>query len=145
MKKIKRMLLLIVLAFSMLSSSGCLSYNTYSNSKNEIAQRRAIVGQKIGEDGVGIGVNLLDVEALSIHPWKQLLSAGGDALMIWGASAATKYVEDKLNKDDDDDDDENSESKGSVDGTPLNSGDSNVINVTGDNNKIIIKGEKQSN
>jgi hypothetical protein len=137
---LKKVITFILAIFVILNTSSCLSYNTLKQSNQEINQRNArnaIVAQKLGDDGVGIGVNLLDLEALGLHPWKQLLSACGDALMVWGASEATKYVQKELNNDNED----NAESKGGIPESS-SSGDNNIT-INGDNNSVVINGEKQ--
>lgn len=139
---LKKIVTFTLATFILLNTNGCLSYNTLKQSNQEINQRKArgaIVAQPLGNDGVGIGVDLLNLEALGEHPWKQLLSALGDALMVWGATEATKYVQKELNKDDDDDNAKSDVPSG------LNGSDNGANNITinGNNNSVVINGGKQ--
>lgn len=135
MNKVKKALLSFMVVVS-LATSGCLSYNTLKTSNSEINQRKAIVAQQLGDDGVGIGVNLLSWEALKEHPWKQLWAAFGDALMLWGANEAKKqiekFIEDKNDNDNEDDSDSPKSSAPDTDNP-------HTVNINGDNNTIIIK------
>jgi len=90
----------------MLLNSGCASYLSYKASKNEIAQNRiaalndkdaikainmgvapvdAIRAVRLDNNGVGIGVDISNLDALTQHPLRQLGSALLDAALTYGA------------------------------------------------------------
>ena len=88
-------------------TSGCLSPMVYNQSKQKVGLRKAIEADnnpaikafKLGEDGVGLGVNVLALDVLSEQPLKQLGAAIGDGLLIWAGYEGVKYIDNKLNNE----------------------------------------------
>ena len=135
----KIMSVLFVLLF-MVSMSGCLSNSVLQDSKGKIALRRAITTNnqaaiqaiRLGDNGAGVGINVLALEALKEQPLKQIGAAIGDALIIWGGYEGIRWAADEL-------------SGSSKSGNSQDSGrDSNSIEVNGDGNDIHIGDESSS-
>lgn len=128
MKRIMSLIVGVILVFSM---SGCISGMVYNQSKQKVALRKAIVSNntqainaiKLGDDGVGIGINVLTWEALKEQPLKQFGAAIADALIMWGGYEGVRSLND-------------SNSGG---GNNQDSGrDANQITVNGDNNNVHV-------
>jgi len=120
MKKISILILLAMIALS----AGCSSM-VYRDSKREIAIERAMMVSTNQESairavqlngGVGIGVNVLAGEAIMRHPVKQFIAAATDAALIYGAYEGIRQLD--LSSSD---------------------SDSEVIDISGSNNTIIIQ------
>lgn len=108
-------------------STGCASYMVYNKSHEKVAMRKAMAkgdekairAVQIGE-GVGVGIDVSNWEALSEQPLLQFGAAVLDAAMIYGGY---KGVE-SLNDDDDDKKDSNV--------------NTTTIGVSGDNNTTTV-------
>lgn len=119
--KVSRLVLgaIAILALSM--SSGCLSYWSYKSAEDEIRRERvyasgdqnaiknirmgvsgenAIRAMRIGDDGVGIGIDVSNWQALTKHPVRQIGAAIVDAAMMYGAYEGVKSLSDSGNDDD---------------------------------------------
>lgn len=134
MKRLMSIGLTVLLALSM---TGCLSSMVYRDSEQKVALRKAVLSNneraiqaiRLGDNGVGVGINVLALEAIKEQPIKQLGAAIGDALIIWGAYEGVTWAADEINGD-------NNES------TKQDSGrDSNQITVTGDGNDVHVGDE----
>jgi hypothetical protein len=120
-----------------LSATGCFSPMVYQESKQKVALRKAVLSNneaaikaiKLGDDGVGVGINVLALEALKEQPLKQAAAAVGDALLIWGGYEGVKWAADSWGGDGDDNGDQDS------------GRDSNRITVNGDGNDIHVGDE----
>jgi len=127
--------------------TGCASYMSYSASQNEIAKERilasgdvdaanalragvpakqAIHAVKLGNNGVGLAIDITSMDALKKHPWRQLGAGVLDAALMYGAYEGIDAL------DDDDDKPGNSGSGTSVNLTDSNNNTINIVN--GDNN-----------
>ena len=121
-------LLMVAMVGIMIYSSGCASYMSYSASKNEIVKERAFAsGDAVAikavtmGDGVGLAINVSEMDALLKHPWRQLGAALLDVGLVYGTSEGVK----SLNNSD-----------GEKDGVVINTvgnGNNTTVN-TGDNN-----------
>lgn len=110
-----------MLAFHM---TGCCSYMVMKNSERKIAYRRAVArGDEAAikavamGDGVAIGLDVTNLDALTEQPLLQIGAALLDALLVYGTYEGVRSL-------DDDDDDKR-------DG-------GNDIQITGDGNDIVI-------
>jgi len=84
-------------------SMGCVSKMVFDGSKQQVALRKATITNnetaikaiKLGDDGVGVGIDVSNWEALKERPWKQAGAAILDAIII----SVAKDAIDNLNKD----------------------------------------------
>jgi hypothetical protein len=91
----KRTLNLIIMVGIMDITSGCASFLSYQASQKEIIGQRvqasgdeaAIKAFRSGQT-VGLGVNVLATEALTAHPFRQLMAAILDLGAVYGISEA---------------------------------------------------------
>lgn len=132
-KLIEKMVMLVALVMLAISTSGCLSYMVMEQSRQKVALRKAIQTNneaairaiRLGDDGVGVGINVLALEALTEQPLKQLGAALGDALIIWGAYEGVQSI----NGDNNDTSNQDS------------GRDSNTISVNGNGNDVHVGDE----
>ena len=136
----KRLICSVMALFIAFSSSGCFSSMVYKDSRRKVALRKAIITNnqqainaiKLGDDGVGIGINVLNMEALREQPFKQLGAAVLDALMVWGGYEGIKSL--------------TSEGDNGDNGSSQESGrDSNQVTVNGDGNDVHVGDETTTN
>lgn len=122
---------IVGLVFSVLiltMMSGCLSSMVYNDSKKKIYTRKAILSNnqrairavQLGDGGVGIGIDVSNLEALSEQPWLQLGAAAGDAALIWGTYQGVKSITDNSSH--------NGDTTSGRDNVNVN-GDGNTVNV----------------
>ena len=120
----KKIILVGILAgLVCVTSSGCCSYMSYKSSERELIGRKiqasgdagAIKAYNLGQDAVGIGVNVLAIESITEHPIRQILAAVADAGLLY----AVGYGISELNTSSGDDDAD----------LPENATDSNIIQV----------------
>lgn len=137
MKKVMSVIFTLILLVSM---SGCLSNAVLNESKGKVALRKAIMTNnqtaiqaiRLGDNGAGVGINVLALEALKEQPLKQLGAAIGDALIIWGGYEGVRWAADELDG-------------GGSNGSNQESGrDNNNINISGDGNEVHIGDESSS-
>lgn len=110
------MKMVVLISLLVMLSGGCLSYMSAKKSSDELAVKAVRT-----RDGAGVAVDILNLEALKLHPIRQTLAALGDALVIY---ATYDYV-DGLDK-------KESKSGSSRDTHVTVSGDGNSINISGD-------------
>lgn len=71
--------------------NGCASYMVYKDSERKVITKKAYATEdqvairavQLGSDGVGVGIELTNWEALKEQPWKQLGAALWDAVCIY--------------------------------------------------------------
>ena len=92
-------------------ASGCCSYTVLKDSKRRIAYRRAMAegdeavlrAVRLGEDGIGLGMDIGNFDALLEQPYTQFGALVLDAIMIYGSyEGIQKLKDDKDDKDKDD-------------------------------------------
>lgn len=108
--KMKKLIMVMSLMLCCFCMNGCLSYMSYKASENEIYSRQIVdtknplyikqldlgipsrrVFQSITKPGMyGIGVNLLAIDVIQEHPWRQFGAVVADA-------AATYFAIDQIN------------------------------------------------
>lgn len=133
MKKINGWIFMVVLVALV---SGCFSPAVYSQSKQKVALRKAIISNnqaaiqaiKLGDDGVGLGIDVTKLEALKEQPLKQAAAAIGDALLIWGGYEGVRWAGDQI---------DNGGSKSSSRSTTAGR-DANDVIINGDGNTVDI-------
>lgn len=107
MKLVKAIVTSVILIALSLQMGGCLSYMAMEHGRKQVALRKAVIKNdqaaikavQLGDNGVGVGIDVTNLEALKENPLLQLGAALGDAAMIY---AGYKGVE-SLNNDGDDD------------------------------------------
>jgi hypothetical protein len=67
------------------------------NSKKEILQHRVAIKAVELRDGCGIGFDILCIDAIKEHPWKQLGAAILDAIILYASSEGIQAIKDSLN------------------------------------------------
>jgi len=113
----------------MVFANGCMSYAVYKGSQRKVAERKALASGneaavkaiRLGDDGVGVGIDVTNLEALTERPWLQLGAALLDAAIVYG----TKEAVDSLNSKEDD---SNNAGAGSVN-ISVSGSDDTTINV----------------
>lgn len=158
MKKLGTIVMMIAMIGIMGLSTGCMSIWSYKCSEEEIAQKRlAASGDKNAismyrsgiparraikaipmKDGIGIGLDITALDAISEHPWRQAGAALLDAAIGYGAY---KIGEDQGWWGSNDD---NSDSNNSSNGGNTSGGNTTVIEVNGDGNTINSSGDDNS-
>jgi hypothetical protein len=131
----------ILLVSAMLIMQGCVSQRVLEGSERRVAMRKAqitnnqpaIKALKLGEDTVGLGIDVTNLEALKERPFLQIGAALADALIAWGTYEGIKALEEELN---DDDKKAQAEINSSADGN-IN------IDIEGSENTTIIVNEQQ--
>jgi len=151
MKKLFLMLILIVISNYL---TGCMSYLSYTASKNEVARNRiyasgdktairlvnsgvpaerAIFAVPLGKGdnenfGVGLALDLTAMDAVAQHPWRQLAAGVADA----AAGFAIYYGVEQYT------DNSNDSSTDSQTGNGTGDGDVNNVIVDGDGNTVNV-------
>lgn len=128
------MLAVLVSVLVSVFSSGCISAYVADQSRTKIAMREAIIRNdqsaikaiRLGDNGVGLGIDLLSWRTLSEQPLKQLGAAVGDALIIWGGYEGVKSI---------------SESVGGDKNDTTSGRDSNNVTVNGNGNDVHVGDE----
>lgn len=87
----------LVMAGALALVSGCASMMSYQASQEEIGAIRAA---QLSGGGAGVGVDLSSLNALTLHPVRQLGAAAVDAGMIYGAYYLLEAADEKINGDD---------------------------------------------
>ena len=113
--------------------SGCLSLYTYDESKQTVALRKATMDNneaairavRLGDDGIGFGIDITKLEVLKEQPVKQIASLIGDALLVYGTYEGIRY----LSNTDNSSDSSNNQDSGR---------DSNQVTIDGDGNSVHI-------
>jgi len=113
--------------------SGCLSLYTYDESKQIVALRKATMDNneaairavRLGDDGIGFGIDITKLEVLKEQPLKQIASLIGDALVVYGTYEGIRY----LSNTDNSSDSSNNQDSGR---------DSNQVTIDGDGNDVHI-------
>lgn len=133
----KKMISVVLMGMLMMGTSGCLSSWSLDSSKQELALQQhqmalqkaimsnnetAIRAVQLDNGGVGIGVDISNLQALTQHPIRQLGAAVGDAALIWGAYEGVKSFTDNS-------------SHSSTSGR-------DQVNVTGDGNNVNVGNSK---
>ena len=120
-------------------SSGCASYMVYNKSQEKVAMRKAMAkGDKkairavqIG-DGVGVGIDVSNWEALSEQPLLQFGAAILDAAMIYGGYKGIDSINNGNDKED----------RANNTATETTSTSTSTINVTGgDGTTTVVIGD----
>jgi len=109
----KRLLVTGLVLASMVYLSGCASYMSYKASENEIYAKRVMASGDAAAINVlrsgaepkaairaiqdpaifGIGIDLLALDVLKEHPWRQTGAAILDALTVYAVSEGIDYVQ----------------------------------------------------
>ena len=97
-----------LLLFITLISSSCCSYAVYKSSHRNVALRKATIANngpairavKMGGDGLGLGIDVSNIEALTERPWAQILAAVIDLVLMYGTYEGVKAVDPANNKGD---------------------------------------------
>ena len=129
----KRLIALTVLLSYVALAGGCCSYMVMEGSKKRVALRKATIAGdqvaikaiRLGSDGVGIGIDVTNLEALKERPLLQIGAAILDAGIVYGMYEGLAAIDDD-NKDEDDGNGINIDVQ--------NSSDVDVNIVNGDNN-----------
>ena len=129
-------------------SSGCASYMVYNKSQEKVAMRKAMAkGDKkairavqIG-DGVGVGIDVSNWEALSEQPLLQLGAALLDAAMIYGGYKGI----DSINNGNDKDGNTTATETTSTTTIHVNGGDGTTTVVIGDGNTTTSNPDNSNN
>jgi len=87
-----KLVLAVILVAICFVNSGCVSYAVYQGSKRQVALKKAVVSGndaaikaiRLGDDGVGLGIDVMNLEALGERPWLQLGAAVLDLGMLYG-------------------------------------------------------------
>ena len=98
----KRIISLVVSALIVVSMSGCVSSLVYDSSKKKVMTRKAILSNnatairavQLSNGGVGIGIDVSNLEALTEQPLLQAGAAVADAALMWGAYEGVKSITD---------------------------------------------------
>jgi len=131
----KKLVSMMVMISVLVTISGCFSPMVYRESVNKVALRKAILANnqpaiqaiRLGDNGVGLGINVLSLEAITEQPLKQLGAALGDAALIWAGYEGVRYAGDQLN---------GSDSKDAPSNSSDNGGHTTSVVVNGDNNNV---------
>jgi len=141
----KRVAGIVFAVLLVLSVTGCLSSAVYSDSKQKVAIRQAIISNnqvaikaiKLGDDGIGVGINVLAWDVIKEQPVKLTVAALADAALVYAGYEGVKYIVDEF----DSNDSSNNQDSGR---------DSNQVTINGDGNDVhigdeSIAGEGESN
>ena len=136
----------IVLVMGLVFQTGCLSYMAMEHGKRQIALKRAFIKNdqnairaiQLGDNGVGVGIDVSNLQALMENPLLQLGAALGDAAMIY---AGYKGV-DSLNSSESEDKTPSSTITGDRNNVTIVSGSGNTTHTESENN---ASGEGSSN
>jgi len=141
----KRVAGIVFAVLLVLSVTGCLSSAVYSDSKQKVAIRQAIISNnqvaikaiKLGDDGIGVGINVLAWDVIKEQPVKLTVAALADAALVYAGYEGVKYIVDEF----DSNDSSNNQDSGR---------DSNQVTINGDGNDVhigdeSIVGEGESN
>lgn len=102
MKKLINLMIVVVVGAAMLfSSTGCASYMVYKESSKQVAMRKALITNnqeaikalQLGGDTSASGIAVGWMEAIAERPWLQLGAGGVDALVAWGAYEGVKSID----------------------------------------------------
>lgn len=93
MKKVLGIVAMFGLLVMTSLTSGCLSIWSESCSRDELTLKKAVLSNnerairavRLGDNGVGFGIDISNLEALTYHPVRQIGAAIGDAALIYGA------------------------------------------------------------
>ena len=86
-------------------NSGCFSVWSESCSRDELTLKKAVLSNnerairavRLGDNGVGFGIDISNLEALTYHPVRQIGAALGDAALLYGAYEGVKSITDNSN------------------------------------------------
>jgi hypothetical protein len=132
-----KILSIALMGMLLMGTSGCLSAWSLDSSKHELALQKAIMSNnetairavRLGDDGVGFGIDISNLSALKEHPLRQIGAAIGDAAIIWGAYEGVKSI---------------SNSNSNNEGDKNAGRDNNDITINGDNNKVNVGDNKDN-
>jgi len=124
----KTLIVTLILISMSVSMTGCVSYLVLENSKKKIAYNRAILRKddvaikafQVGENGIGLGIDVSNLAGLTKQPFLQLGAALLDVGLIYGGYEAAK----------------------SFDSNDDNSGRN--ITITGDENTVTVGGDENN-
>lgn len=137
MKKINKVLSITILTIVMLLN-GCVSHMVLEDSREKVALRQAIElndkntikAIKLGDDGVGLGIDLLSLDVITEQPLKQIGAAIADAAILYGTYEGLVWLNDEVNNN-----------SGSDSGSQTSGRDSNRISVNGNDNSVHVGDE----
>lgn len=127
MKKILSTLLIVA---CLLCSSGCASMLCLAITKEEM-RTSAIQARQLSDGGVGVGVDISNIQALRYRPGRQVTAAVVDAASMYGAYELFNYLSDQQNGGDSDGD------------VTITSGRDTYI-ITGNENSTETTGDEQA-
>jgi hypothetical protein len=119
-------------------NTGCLSVWSESCSRDELTLKKAVLSNneqairavRLGDNGVGFGIDIGNLEALKYHPVRQIFAAVGDAALLYGAYEGVKSITDNSSHNGDESSDSSSAGRDNNDITV--NGDGNTVNVGND-------------
>lgn len=141
--KVNRLVSLAVLIAIVVSTSGCLSLWSIESTKRELTLKKAILSNneqaikaiRLGDNGVGFGINVLNWEAIQEHPVRQTLAAIGDAGLAWAAYEGAKSITGDNSGNEDKQESGRDSNKVEV------NGDGNNVHIGDENTTPVIAGE----
>lgn len=128
----KKMISMVISVLVLISASGC-STLVYRDSYKKVYARKAILSNnerairavQLGDGGVGLGIDLANLEVLTEQPFLQLGAAALDAAALYGAYEGIRSIT------------SNNSNKENENNTTGN-GNSTVNVESGDNSPVII-------
>ncbi len=101
----KSILMISFMLVIMVLANSCASYAVYKKSERKVLTRRALaIGDqaaikavKLGDDGVGVGIDITKWDTLTEQPLLQLGAAILDAIIAYGAYNGVKALDDSVN------------------------------------------------
>ena len=90
-----------LLLFITLIGSSCCSYAVYKGSHKNVALRKATLANNepairavtMGGDGLGLGIDVSNIETLTERPWVQVVAAIIDLALMYGTYEGVKAVD----------------------------------------------------
>ena len=98
---------IFVSAAVMLFANGCVSHMVMEGSKKQIAMQRAVISGddvaikaiRLGDNGVGVGIDISNLDAILERPLLQIGAALSDAALIYAAREIVDAIERGLEND----------------------------------------------
>ena len=138
-KNMKRLVGIVFAVLLALNVTGCFTSAVYKDSKQKVAMRQAILSNnqvaikaiKLGDDGIGVGINILAWDVIREQPVKLTGAAVLDILLTYAGYEGVKYLTDDFGNDDRPNDSSNNQDSGR-DSTQI------TINTTGNENATTV-------
>ena len=102
MKRFGKIAVIIILT-SMVLNTGCISHYALESNRKHAALRKAtlkgdsaaIRAIDMGADGIGVGIDVSNWEAVNEDLFKQVVAAMADAALIWAGKKAIENADNK--------------------------------------------------